>query len=231
MKLTDPNFRFPGSWHEVLAGELRKPYWASLAAFVDDERAKHQVFPPEEDVFNALRLTPYESVRVFLLGQDPYHDDGQAHGLCFSVRPGVKVPPSLRNVYKELADDLGCTIPDHGNLESWAEQGVLMLNAVLTVRAHEPNSHKDKGWEKLTDAIIRAVSAKAETVVFVLWGGYARKKAKLVDGTRHGLIEGAHPSPLSVKKFLGSRPFSQVNDALRAAGRGTIDWQVPPLSR
>lgn len=230
MNLMDPSFRFPADWHDVLAGELDKPYWEPLATFVDGERDRHQVFPPEQDVFNALSLTPYASVRVFLLGQDPYHDDGQAHGLCFSVRPGVKVPPSLRNIYKELADDLGCTIPDHGNLESWARQGVLMLNAVLTVRAHEPNSHKAKGWETLTDAIIRAVSSKEEPVVFLLWGGYARKKAKLVDTTRHGLIEGAHPSPLSVKKFMGSRPFSKVNATLRTAGRDEIDWQVPPLS-
>ncbi|MCX4245488.1 uracil-DNA glycosylase [Paraliomyxa miuraensis] len=227
--MTDPQFRFPGQWHDVLAAERSKPYWKPLCTFVDGERAKHQVFPPEEDVFSALSLTPYESVRVLILGQDPYHDDGQAHGLCFSVRPGVKVPPSLRNIYKELADDLGCSIPDHGNLEAWAKQGVLLVNAVLTVRAHEPNSHKDKGWEKLTDAIIKAVVAKPEPVVFVLWGGYARKKAKLVDTKRHGLIEGAHPSPLSVKKFMGSRPFSQVNDKLRAFGRGEIDWQVPPV--
>jgi uracil-DNA glycosylase len=225
----DATFRFPGDWHDHLRGELDKPYWKPLQQFVAKERAEHQVFPPEEDVLNALRFTAYADVKVLLLGQDPYHDDGQAHGLCFSVRPGVKVPPSLRNMYKELHDDLGCTVPTHGYLEHWARQGVLMLNAVLTVRAHEPNSHKDKGWEKLTDQIIRVVSAKAEPVVFVLWGGYARKKAKLVDTSRNGLVEGAHPSPLSVKKFMGSRPFSQVNAELRTSGRGEIDWQVPPL--
>ena len=225
----DKSFRFPGDWHEALQGELKKPYWKALQEFVAEERAEHQVFPPEDDVFNALRYTALADVRVLLLGQDPYHDDGQAHGLCFSVRPGVRPPPSLKNIYKELHDDLGCSIPDHGNLEHWARQGVLMLNAVLTVRAHEPNSHEGKGWEKLTDEIIRVVGAKTEPVVFLLWGGYARKKAKLVDTKRHGLVEGAHPSPLSAKKFLGSRPFSKVNAELEERGRGGIDWQIPPL--
>jgi len=225
----DPSLRFPGGWHDVLRDEQTKPYWKNLCAFVSAERAEHEVFPPEPDVFSALSLTPYDDVKVLILGQDPYHDVGQAHGLCFSVRPGVKVPPSLRNIYKELQADLGCTIPDHGFLEAWAKQGVLMINAVLTVRAHEANSHKAKGWEKLTDQIIRAVNAKEEPVVFLLWGGYARKKARLIDTSRHGLVEGAHPSPLSVKKFMGSRPFSQVNARLEDAGREPIDWQVPPL--
>lgn len=225
----DASFRFPGDWHDALGGELVKPYWPALQQFVTKERAEHQVFPPEADVLNALRYTPLAEVKVLLLGQDPYHDDGQAHGLCFSVQPGVKIPPSLRNIYKELHDDLGCTIPAHGNLVAWAKRGVLMLNAVLTVRAHEPNSHEGKGWEKLTDAIIRVVSARAKPAVFLLWGGYARKKAKLVDTKKHGLVEGAHPSPLSVKKFMGSKPFSTVNAELQARGQGEIDWQVPPL--
>lgn len=225
----DGSFRFPGDWHEALGGEPSKPYWKELQQLVEEERAQHQVFPPADDVFNALRFTSYAEVRVLLLGQDPYHDDGQAHGLCFSVRPGIKPPPSLKNIYKELHDDLGCTIPDHGSLEHWARQGVLMLNAVLTVRAHEPASHANKGWETFTDQVIRVVDAKAEPVVFLLWGGYARKKAKLVDTKRHGLVEGAHPSPLSVKKFMGSKPFSAVNAELRARGRGEIDWQIPPL--
>ncbi len=221
--------QFPGDWHEVLGGELDKPYWSALEQFVAKERASASVFPPEDDVFSALRLTPYARVKVLLLGQDPYHDDDQAHGLCFSVRPGIKVPPSLRNMYKEMADDVGTSIPDHGFLEHWAKQGILMLNAVLTVRAHEPNSHKNMGWEKLTDQIIRVVNAKQDPVVFVLWGGYARKKAKLIDTRKHGLVEGAHPSPLSVKKFMGSKPFSQVNAKLKAFGREGIDWQVPAL--
>lgn len=225
----DASFRFPGGWHEVLGGETQKPYWASLCKFLAAERAQHEVFPPEDEVFSALSLTPYADVKVLLLGQDPYHDNGQAHGLCFSVKPGIKIPPSLRNIYKELHDDLGCSIPDHGFLECWARQGVLMINAVLTVRAHQANSHKSKGWETLTDAIIRAVNAKEDPVVFLLWGGYARKKTKLIDTGRHGLVEGAHPSPLSVKKFMGSRPFSQVNARLKKAGREPIDWQVPPL--
>jgi len=225
----DASFRFPGDWHEPLQGELTKPYWKTLQQFLAKERAEHQVFPPEEDVLNALRFTAFADVRVLLLGQDPYHDDGQAHGLCFSVRPGVRPPPSLKNIYKELHDDLGCSIPDHGYLEHWARQGVLMLNAVLTVRAHEPGSHAGKGWETFTDQVIRVVSAKEEPVVFLLWGGYARKKVKLVDTRKHGLVEGAHPSPLSAKKFMGSRPFSQVNAELEERGREAIDWQIPPL--
>ncbi|MEM7160547.1 MAG: uracil-DNA glycosylase [Myxococcota bacterium] len=225
----DASFRFPGDWHEVLADEFDKPYWQKLSEFITAEREEQEVFPPEDEVFSALDLTPYSEVRVVILGQDPYHDNDQAHGLSFSVKPGIKIPPSLRNIYKELNADLGCTIPDHGNLVHWATQGVLMINAVLTVRAHQANSHKSKGWEKLTDRIIRAVNEKDDPVVFLLWGGYARKKAKLVDTDRHGLVEGAHPSPLSVKKFMGSKPFSQVNALLQDKGREPIDWEVPPL--
>jgi uracil-DNA glycosylase len=177
-------------------------------------------------VFNALATTPYENVRVLLLGQDPYHDDGQAHGLCFSVKPPTKPPPSLKNIYKELADDVGFTAPAHGDLTQWAQRGVLLLNAVLTVVAHEPNSHKDKGWETFTDAVIKAVNAKATPVVFCLWGNYAKKKAVLVDKSKHVVIEGAHPSPLSVKKFMGSKPFSQINSALTARGQKPIDWAL-----
>ena len=225
----DASFRFPGDWHEVLADEFDKPYWQKLSEFITTERAEQEVFPPEDEVFSALELTPYSEVRVVILGQDPYHDNDQAHGLSFSVKPGIKIPPSLRNIYKELNADLGCAIPEHGNLVHWAKQGVLMINAVLTVRAHQANSHKSKGWEKLTDRIIRAVNEKDDPVVFLLWGGYARKKAKLVDTDRHGLVEGAHPSPLSVKKFMGSKPFSQVNELLEDKGREPIDWEVPPL--
>ncbi len=225
----DDSFRFPGDWQSILGDELQKPYWPELAQFLAQQRAEHEVFPPEPEVFSALELTSYADVRVLVLGQDPYHDNNQAHGLSFSVQPGIRVPPSLRNIYKELHADLGCTIPDHGHLACWARQGVLMINAVLTVRAHEANSHKGKGWEKLTDQIIRAVNAKSDRVVFLLWGGYARKKAKLIDTDRHGLVEGAHPSPLSVSKFMGSRPFSAINELLAEAGRGEIDWQVPPL--
>ena len=167
----------PSAWQPILADEVAKPYYQKLQEFVAEERARHTVFPPEQDVFNALKLTPYERVNVLLLGQDPYHDDNQAHGLCFSVRPGITPPPSLQNIFKELKNDVGFRIPNNGYLVKWAEQGILMLNAVLTVRAHEPNSHKNKGWEKFTDAIIRLVDAKPDQVVFVLWGGYAQNYA------------------------------------------------------
>jgi uracil-DNA glycosylase len=219
----------PGDWKAILADEVHKPYFHALKEFVDHERRTHTVYPPEADVFNALKYTPYENVKVVLLGQDPYHDEGQAHGLCFSVHPGVRMPPSLVNIFKELHRDLGCKIPDNGCLTPWAEQGVLLLNAVLTVRAHEPNSHKDKGWETFTDAVIRAVDAKPEQVVFLLWGAYAQKKEKMIDTDRHVVLKSAHPSPLSAKKFFGSKPFSAANQALEDAGSGPIDWQIPDV--
>ncbi|GAB4458145.1 MAG: uracil-DNA glycosylase [Armatimonadaceae bacterium] len=221
--------RIPESWRQAVGAEFEKPYFHELREFVDAERQAETVFPPEEDVFNALRLTPYDQVRVLLLGQDPYHDDGQAHGLAFSVRPGVKVPPSLVNMYKELKTDIpGFEIPKHGYLVHWAEQGVLLLNTVLTVRAHTPASHKGKGWEKFTDAVIQAVSAKSEPVVFLLWGGHAQKKKPLIDTERHTILESAHPSPLSARNgFFGSQPFSKTNTALEAAHRPPIDWQLP----
>lgn len=221
--------QLPSDWKAALADELSKPYFQQLKDFVDAERAEHQVFPPESDVFNAFNLTPYERVQVLLLGQDPYHDDGQAHGLCFSVRPGVTPPPSLRNVFKELHDDLGCAIPNNGYLVPWAERGVLLLNAVLTVRAHKPTSHKDKGWEKFTDAVIRALDARSRPLVFLLWGSYAQKKAKWIDAKRHRIVTSAHPSPLSFKKFLGSKCFSAVNRALKELGATPINWQLPNL--
>ena len=220
----------PETWQPLLAGETEKPYFETLEAFLAEERAHYQVFPPEADVFNALRYTPYERANVLLLGQDPYHDDGQAHGLCFSVRPGIQPPPSLMNMYKELRDDLGCAIPNNGYLVPWAEQGIVLLNAVLTVRAHTPNSHKDKGWEKFTDAVIRTLNAKTEPVVFVFWGGYAQKKVPLIDTSRHTIVQSAHPSPLSARNgFFGSKPYSQINAALRAAGKPEINWQIPNL--
>jgi uracil-DNA glycosylase len=219
----------PESWQEVLADEAGKPYFAELAAFLAGERAEHQVFPPAGQEFSALAATPYDKVRVLVLGQDPYHDDGQAHGMSFSVLPGTKTPPSLRNIFKELDADLGIPAPDNGYLMHWAEQGVLLLNAVLTVRAHEANSHKAKGWEKFTDAVIKAVSDRAEPVVFVLWGNYAKKKLPLIDTSRHVVVQGAHPSPLSAKLFFGSRPFSQINSALEEFGTEAIDWRIPNL--
>lgn len=221
----------PASWHDILAEELEKPYFKKLERFVDAERREHQVFPAEDDVFSAFKLTPYEDVRVLLLGQDPYHDDGQAHGLCFSVRPGVAPPPSLANIFKEAVSDVpGFEIPKHGYLAAWARQGVLLLNAVLTVRAHEPNSHKNHGWETFTDAVIKKVNEKPDGVVFVLWGGYAQKKEKLIDGRRHAVIRAAHPSPLSARSgFFGSKPFSSINAALRASGGPAIDWRLPEI--
>jgi uracil-DNA glycosylase len=219
----------PPSWQAILAGELEKPYFHALEAFVDAERQQQTIHPPEEDVFNAFKATPFEAVKVLLLGQDPYHGPGQAHGMCFSVRPGVKPPPSLINMYKELRDDLGCSIPRHGHLVSWAQQGVMLLNAVLTVRAGEPTSHANKGWETFTDAVIQALNERERPVVFLLWGGYAQKKKKLVTHPRHRVLMMAHPSPLSQKKFLGSRPYSAVNQALAELGEEPIDWQIPEL--
>lgn len=219
----------PGSWRAVLAPEFDKPYFQQLEAFVDEERRKHTVFPPENDVFNAFKATPYDKVKVLLLGQDPYHDDGQAHGMCFSVRPGIKPPPSLVNMFKELHADLGCKIPNNGYLEPWAKQGVMLLNAVLTVQAHQANSHKDKGWEQFTDAVIKDLNNRSDPVVFLLWGAYAQKKGKLIDADKHYVLPAAHPSPLSAKKFFGSKPFSRTNQALTELGKTEIDWQIPDL--
>ncbi len=219
----------PVSWKPIVGEELDKPYFHKLRAFLEEERRNHTVYPPEKDVFHALKLTPYENVNVVILGQDPYHDEGQAHGLAFSVRPGVRPPPSLVNIFKELHNDLGCRVPNNGYLVPWAEQGVLLLNTVLTVRAHSPASHKGKGWEKFTDAVIRKVAEKPDRVVFVLWGGHAQKKKPLIEGDDHVIVESAHPSPLSAKKFFGSRPFSKINAALRQAGKPEIDWQLPDI--
>ncbi|MCA9697646.1 MAG: uracil-DNA glycosylase [Myxococcales bacterium] len=220
----------PPSWKAALGGELDKPYFSKLRTFVAKERDAHEVFPPAKEVFAALAHTPFDKVRVVLLGQDPYHDNDQAHGLCFSVRRGIKVPPSLRNMYKELKTDLGIDSPDHGFLEAWADRGVLMLNTVLTVRAHEPNSHRKQGWETFTDKIIEACAAREQPMVFMLWGKPAQSKIPLIErtgGGRHAVVATAHPSPLSAKKFLGSKPFSQANAALEGFGEEPIDWQLP----
>lgn len=218
----------PESWRAALAAEIDKPYFAKLAEFVDGERAQHEVYPPQADVFNAFRFSDFDTTRVLLLGQDPYHDTGQAHGLCFSVQPGITPPPSLRNMFVERKSDLGLPIPQTGYLAPWANQGILMLNAVLTVRAHEANSHKGKGWEKFTDQAIRELSAREKPLVFVLWGGYAQKKRDLIDASRHVVIESAHPSPLSARNgFFGSRPYSRINEALKSFGQPEIDWSLP----
>ena len=220
----------PDSWISALAGETTQPYYQQLYRFIGEERRKYKVYPPGEDVFNALRYTPFERVRVVIIGQDPYHDENQAHGLAFSVRPGVTVPPSLVNIYKELQDDVQFRIPNHGCLIPWAEQGVVLLNAVLTVRAHQANSHQGKGWENFTDAVLRAINASSSRVVFLLWGSYAQRKAEWIDGSRHTVLKAPHPSPLSAARgFFGCRHFSKTNAALQTAGLPPIDWQLPDL--
>jgi len=217
----------PRSWLPILETELAKPYVATLTEFVTSERAAHDVFPTTENVFAAMELTPPEAVRVVILGQDPYHDVGQAHGLAFSVQPGVKLPASLRNIFKELCDDLGVAAPCHGCLTSWARQGVLLLNTVLTVRSHTANSHRGKGWETFTDAIIAALSKKTHKIIFVLWGKPAQAKKALIDAERHVILESPHPSPLSAHTgFLGSKPFSRINARLREWGQQEIDWAI-----
>lgn len=220
----------PEDWREVLADEFKKDYFKKLEAFVAEQRASATVYPPEEQVFSAFAHTPYNDVRVLLFGQDPYHGAGQAHGLSFSVQPGITIPPSLRNMYKELQTDLGCKMPNNGYLVPWADQGVMMLNAVLTVREKEPNSHQKMGWEKFTDAVIKKVGQKDDRVVFVLWGGKAKAKAKYVNTDKHVVITSGHPSPLSAHNgFFGSKPYSKINEALTAAGKPAIDWQIPNL--
>ena len=215
-------------WNPLLREELAKPYWAELQVFVAAERAEHPVYPKPDDVFAALHLTPYASVKVLILGQDPYHGPKQAHGLCFSVQPGVAPPPSLRNIFKEMEDDLGHPPPNHGDLEAWATQGVLLLNTSLTVRGGQAASHQGRGWEVFTDQVIRAVNDKPDAVVFILWGAAARKKKSFIDTGRHTIIESAHPSPLSAHNgFFASRPFSRTNEALIAAGRDPVDWRIP----
>jgi uracil-DNA glycosylase len=226
------DLKIPDSWQAALGAEFDKPYFKSLAKFVDEERQAFplRIYPGEESVFAALQLTPFDKVSVLLLGQDPYPGEGMAHGLCFSVTPAVKkLPPSLKNVFKELQDDLGFAPANNGCLTSWAKQGVLMLNTILTLRAGEPLSHKGRGWETFTDEIIKKVSAKADPVVFVLWGKPAQEKIKFIDGARHPIVQSAHPSPLSMKKFFGTKPFSRINAALRTGGKPEIEWRIPDL--
>ena len=217
-----------GDWLEAVGGEFKKPYYKNLYEFVKNEYSTHVVYPPSEDIFNALHFTPLKDVKVLILGQDPYHEPGQAHGLSFSVLPGkADTPPSLQNIYKELNDDLGCYIPNNGYLKKWADQGVLMLNTVLTVRAHAANSHQGKGWEQFTDAIIRAVNKKDEPVVYMLWGRPAQMKRSMLDNPRHLVLTAPHPSPLSAYRgFFGCKHFSKANEFLKANGITPIDWQI-----
>ena len=212
-------------WDQILADEFTSSYWHELQEFVTLERSQHHVFPAPENVFNALELTSFTQTQVVILGQDPYHETGQAHGLAFSVQDGTRIPPSLRNIYKELSNDIGCEIPSRGDLTSWAHQGVLLLNTTLTVRSGEAASHQGHGWETFTDHIIRELSDKTEPIVFILWGASSRKKASLINQQRHVVIESAHPSPLSVRHgFFGSRPFSRANAVLKENGREPINW-------
>ena len=214
-------------WLTVLNEEFRKPYYAQLFQFVKEEYNTTQVFPPADDIFNAFHLTPLSQVKVVIIGQDPYHNVGQAHGLCFSVKPEVEIPPSLVNIYQELHDDLGCYIPNNGYLVKWAKQGVLMLNTVLTVRAHMANSHHGKGWEEFTDAAIRALNKQDRPIVFILWGKPAQAKADMLTNPKHLILKAPHPSPLSAYRgFFGCRHFSQANEFLVQNGETPIDWQI-----
>lgn len=217
-------------WLDALKEEFRQPYYKKLFQTVNEEYRTRQIFPPADDIFNAFHLTPLHEVKVVILGQDPYHGEGQAHGLCFSVRPGVDIPPSLVNIYQELHDDLGCTIPNHGCLTKWAKQGVLLLNTVLTVRAHQANSHKGIGWEEFTDAAIRKLNEQDRPIVFMLWGRPAQAKKSMLHNPRHLILEAPHPSPLSAYRgFFGSSPFSQANRFLEAQGVEPVDWQIEPM--
>ena len=216
------------SWQDVLQDEFQKDYYQHLRQYLKNEYATQTIYPDMYHIFEALQLTPFEKVKVVILGQDPYHGPNQAHGLSFSVLPGVAIPPSLRNIYKELYSDLGIKPVNHGYLEKWAKQGVLMLNSVLTVRNGQAFSHQGKGWEKLTDEAIKKLSERPMPVVFILWGAAARKKAALIDRKKNIIIESPHPSPLSANRgFFGSRPFSKTNAALEALGETPIDWQLP----
>ena len=218
----------PDRWHPQLAEEIAKPYWLQLQHFVHSEREQHTVFPPADKVFAALQLTPFNDVRVVILGQDPYHGEGQAHGLAFSVQDGVAIPPSLRNIFKELHLDLGIEPSSNGNLQHWALQGVLLLNTTLTVRGGMAASHHGRGWETFTDAIIRLLDSRDKPIVFVLWGAHAKEKQNLVRSPQHTVITSSHPSPLSAHRgFLGSRPFTAINTALINHGSKAIDWQLP----
>ncbi len=217
-------------WKEALLGEFQKPYYKDLYAFVKTEYETREIFPKADDIFNAFHLTPLEEVKVVILGQDPYHNIGQAHGLCFSVRPGVDIPPSLVNIYKELESDLGCYVPDNGFLVKWAKQGVLLLNTVLTVRAHEAFSHQGKGWENFTDAAIEALNKEDRPIVFLLWGKPAQRKKAMLNNPKHLILEAPHPSPLSAYRgFFGCQHFSKTNAFLTENGVAPIDWQIENL--
>ena len=213
------------SWKERLAPEFEKPYFQSLIEFVKQEYKEQKVYPPGQLIFNAFDHCSFEDVKVVIIGQDPYHNPGQANGMAFSVADGVRVPPSLQNIYKEVSDELGKPVPDSGNLERWADQGVLLLNATLTVRANKPGSHQKKGWEEFTDAVIRIVSEEKENLVFLLWGAYAQKKGSIIDEKKHLVLKSAHPSPFAANRgFFGNNHFIKANEYLKSKGKDPIDW-------
>ena len=217
----------PEDWQTQLQAEQNAPYFQKLTQFIEEERQNQTIYPPQQDTFNAFKLCPFDKCKVVILGQDPYHGADQAHGLSFSVQKGIKLPPSLKNIYKELESDLSLPTPDHGELTQWAEQGVLMINAVSTVREKNANSHANKGWENFTDAVIQKLSKEKENVIFVLWGKYAQKKAELIDEDKHFILQTAHPSPFSARNgFFDSKPFSKINDWLSQTKQSSIDWQI-----
>ncbi|MFM7022477.1 MAG: uracil-DNA glycosylase [Flavobacteriales bacterium] len=219
--------KIEASWKPLLTAEFQAPYFTQLKSFLVEEKAKHVIFPPGDKIFEAFNRVPFDEVKVVILGQDPYHNVGQAHGLCFSVQNGVALPPSLKNIYKELLSDLNIAPVASGNLEKWTDQGVFLLNATLTVRAHEAGSHQKKGWETFTDKVIHIISENKENVVFILWGSYAQQKSKLIDEKKHLIIKSAHPSPLSAHNgFWGSKPFSKTNEYLISKGKKPIDWDL-----
>lgn len=220
-----------GSWEIAMKPEFSKPYYRKLFQTVNQEYRTRTIYPPAEDIFNAFHFTPLDQVKVVILGQDPYHEPGQAHGLSFSVKPGIEIPPSLVNIYQELHDDLGCYIPDNGYLVKWAKQGVMMLNTVLTVRAHQANSHRNIGWEEFTDAAIRVLADQDRPMVFILWGRPAQRKAEMIYNPKHLVLKSPHPSPLSAYRgFFGSRPFSKTNRYLEENGIEPIDWQIENIA-
>lgn len=223
-----PQVKIEPSWKKVLKKEFEKPYFTELADFVRNEYDNEIVYPPSKFIFKAFELCPFDKVRVVILGQDPYHGKGQAHGLCFSVAEKIPVPPSLKNIYKEIHDDLKIPVPKKGNLGSWAKQGVLLLNATLSVRESSPGSHQNKGWEKFTDSVIRALSEQKENLVFILWGRYAQEKGAIIDAKKHLILIAAHPSPFSAYNgFFGCRHFSKTNEYLKTHGKEPIDWRIP----
>ncbi|BFT71749.1 uracil-DNA glycosylase [Paenibacillus sp. P36] len=223
-------FDLTNDWAKVVGSEFEEPYFQALCEFLNEEYRDNTIYPEQNEVLNALHLTSYEATKVVILGQDPYHGRGQAHGLSFSVKPGITSPPSLQNMYKELQSDLSCFIPNNGYLVKWAEQGVLLLNTVLTVREDTPNSHKGKGWERFTDKVIEALNSREQPVIFVLWGSHAQAKERLIHTNRHFILKSVHPSPLSsYRGFFGSKPFSQVNKLLKELGSQEINWQIPNL--